>query len=493
MTNPPPSPPHPLLVQLFRQAINCQLHGDKSMALVAYERIQSRFPDFVDAWTNASTILWELGRHQEALNMALRAVELGPTNPEALCALANAQQFTGDIDGAVTHFQKALQSDPAHVSSLSNLAGIYNRRGDFAAALALDDRAIQAQPSRSELWGNRGHTKMRALDLKGAENDLRRALELDQKNALARWNLAYIQLLQHRYKEAWPNFGARVELGEWAGNKKDFGKPQWNGEPLEGRTLLIYAEQGFGDTIQFARFVPKIKDLGGKAVLRVPRPLMRLLSCCPWIERLLDESAPLPECDFVAPLMDLPSIMDLDEKDFAPMPPPNLPQGPVIPELDGQESANKLKVGLVWAGSPIHSNDKLRSMDVGMLDKLADLRGIAWYGLQKPHAARPPALPRFVDLSPRMGDFLDTAHILGKLDLVVAVDTSVAHLAGLLNRPCIVMLAYMPDWRWGLGDSTTNWYPSLELVRQSSHGDWEGVVALLRERIDARLVYSTPQ
>ena len=485
MTN--PAPPHPLLVQLFREALTSQLHGDKSLALVAYKRIQARFPEFVDAWANTSTILWEMGRYTEALEMARRAVELGPENPSALCALANAQQSLGDIGVAEMNFQKAIQCDPAHVPALTNLAGIYNRNGNFAAALSLDDRAIQAQPSRSALWGNRGHTKMRALDLAGAEADLRRALELDEKNALARWNLAYIQLLQRRYKEAWPNFGARKELGEWSGNKTDFGKPHWRGEPLEGRTLLVYAEQGFGDTIQFARFVPKIKGFGGRAILRVPRSLFRLLSHCPYIKCLLEEGAPLPEYDFVAPLMELPSILNLGEGDFAPLPPPDLPLGPEIPEIDGPERAHKFKVGLAWAGSPIHSNDKLRSMDAKLLDGLADMpsasKEIAWYGLQKLPSSSPPALPGFADLSPYMGDFLDTAQILKKLDLVVAVDTSVVHLAGLLGRPCIVLLAFMPDWRWGLGGASTPWYPSLQLVRQPSHGDWRGAVGAIKGKI----------
>jgi tetratricopeptide (TPR) repeat protein len=480
------APPHPMLLQLFREALQCQLHGDKGLALVAYKRIQSRFPEFIDAWTNGSTILWEMGCYTEAHEMALRAVEINPENPAALCALANAEQFLGNIGGAIKNFQKAIQGDPAHVPALTNLAGIYNRNGEFEAALSLDDRAILSQPLRSELWGNRGHTKMRALDLAGAEADLRRALELDEKNALARWNLAYIQLLQNRYREAWPNFGARVELGEWSGNKKDFGQPHWGGEPLDGRTLLVYSEQGFGDTIQFVRFVPKIKDLGGRAILTAPRPLLRLLAYCPGIECLLDESAPLPEFDIVAPLMELPSILNLDIDSLAPLPPPSLPLGPEIPELGGQ-GANKLKVGLAWAGSPIHSNDKLRSMDARLLDQLADIpnasQDIAWYGIQKPLGLLPPTLPGFIDLSPYMGDFLDTAQIVEKLDLVVAVDTSVAHLAGLLGRPGIVLLAYMPDWRWGLGLSTTRWYPSLALVRQPSHGDWEGAISLLKERI----------
>ncbi|MDR1842082.1 MAG: tetratricopeptide repeat protein [Holophagales bacterium] len=477
MTN---SPQHdPLLVKLATEAMARQSQGDKSGALIVYKRIQRQFPKFPDAWINASVILFEAKRYEEALDMALRAISLGPENPDALCALANANQHLGNINEAVDCFQRTLRYNPNHVPALSNLAGIYARTGKFAEALELENRAIQIQPDNAVLFGNRGHTKMRALDMAGAEADLKQALRLDANNNQARWNLAYVQLLQRRYQEAWSNFRARLHLDEWSGNKQNFGKPNWKGEALNGRTLLIHIEQGFGDALQFVRFVPQLKRYGGRVMLMAYQPLKRLLSNLPGVEKLIIEGEPLPDFDLVVPLMELPVILNAGLSDLAPLPPPTLPDCKPLPEF----ARPGFKVGFVWAGNPTHTNDALRSMSPRFLDELADMSGIAWYGLQTPPCAEPPSLPGFIDLSPHMNDFMDTAQMTRQLDLIVTVDTSMAHLVGFLRLSAIILLAYMPDWRWGLDDERTPWYPALTLLRQPAHGDWRTVIGMLRERI----------
>ena len=478
----------PLLLELFKEALLRQLQGSRNLALIAYKRIQEQFPGFVDGWTNASVVLCEMGRYAEALDMALRAVETGPENPSAYCALANARQSLGDFDDAVVNFQKALEYDPAHFPALTNLAGIYVRDGNFAAALELDTRAIQAKPSQSALWVNRGYTKLWALDMAGAEADLKHALELSANNALARWNLAYVHMLQNRYREAWPNFKAREELPEWSGNRDRLGfeKPRWNGEELKGRALLIYSEQGFGDTIQFARFIPRLRQYGGRVLLLTYEPLKRFLTAyLPDIDGLIMAGAPLPPFDAVIPLMDLPMILKANAPELAPLPPPILPGCEPLPELDRPG----LKAGLVWAGNPTHLNDAQRSINPRHLDALADMKDIAWYGLQKPPSDEPPELPGFIDMSPRMGDFMDTAQIARQLDLIVTVDTSVAHLAGSLGLPTFVLLPYLPDWRWSLNSQQTPWYPTLTLLRQPTHGDWQSVISTLKKLIQRHALY----
>jgi len=468
-----------MLVKLVTEAMAHQSSGNPGGALIAYKRIQRQFPDFVDAWINASVVLFDMGRFEEALDMAQRALELRPENPHAHCAMANAHNGLGHIDIAKAHFHKTIEYDPANFPALTNLAGIYARQGDFAKALELDGLAIEAQPSHAVLWGNRGHTRMRALDIAGAEADLKQALKLDENNALARWNLAYVQLLGRRYQEAWPNFKARLQLAEWSGNRRDFGKPHWNGESLNGRALLVYTEQGYGDTLQFARFIPRLRRFGGRVILSIYDPLKRLLADLPGVEKIIIEGEPLPDFDLVIPLMELPAILSADESDLTPLPPPAIPDRSLLPELDRPG----FKVGLAWAGNPTHTNDALRSVGPRFLDALADTPGIAWYSLQVPPILDPPKLPGLIDLSRYIGDFMDTAQIGGQLDLIVTVDTSMAHLAGFLELPAIVLLAYLPDWRWGLDDERTPWYPSLKLLRQPAHDDWRSVICLLREKI----------
>jgi tetratricopeptide (TPR) repeat protein len=475
----------PQLTKLFSEALFHQKQGNRSSALLAYRRIQRHFPDFADGWTNGSVVLFELGRFDEALTMAQTAVALAPENPSAHCALASAEQGLGLVQDAIAHFRHAIRLDPAHFPALTNLAGIHARRGEFLQAVELENTAVAANPSHSALWGNRGHTKLRMLDLQGAEADLGRALELDAANHQVRWNLAYVQLLQGRFREAWPNFRSRLELDDWTGNRQTFGRPSWRGESLDGRTLLVYTEQGFGDTLQFARFLPRLKEFDGRVLLQIYPPLKRLLAHVHGVDALLAEGEPLPDFDLVVPQMELPVILDASPTDILPLPPPTLPE-----RAPPQEMAREgFKVGLVWAGNPTHTNDALRSIDPIALGELSDLQGVAWYGLQKPPAAEPPPLPSFMDLSAYMGDFMDTAHIANQLDLVVTVDTSMAHLAGFLGLSAIVLLAHLPDWRWGLEEKSP-WYPSLTLLRQPAHGDWRSVMGALKEEIGRRMVKS---
>ena len=483
--------PDPILVQLFTEALAHQSQGNLNMALVVYKRTQRQFPDFIDAWINASVVLLAMDRAEEALDMAVRAVELSHENVTALCALANAQHGLGKMDEALEYFQKALSIDPNHIPVLTKMVGIHNLRGQFAKALSIGDRAILAQPDNSMPWVNRGYTKFCAMDLAGAEYDFARALELDKNNALAHYNMGALQLLQNRYHDAWPHLlfaKAHFDWEEWEKRTEktpDFGKPQWHGEPLNGRTLLIYCEQGFGDRIQFARFISHLRQFGGHILFLTSPPLDRLMSSLLGIDSIVLKGEPLPEFDLVVPLMEVPAIIDIDYPDVAPLPYPSLPEPQAISELNRPG----FKVCLTWAGSKTHGNNALRSMNPHYFDALADMEGIAWYGLQLPRATELPNLPGILDLSHYMNDFFDTAQLIRQMDLVVTVDTSMLHVAGSLGLPAVVLLAFKPDWRWGAAGRQTPWYPSLTLLRQPAYGDWKSVISDLRilitERVDS--------
>ena len=464
-----------LLVKLFTEALGHQFQGNQISALIAYKRIQRQFPDFVDAWTNASVALYDMGRYYEALDVALRAVELDAENPSAYCALANACQSLGDFNGAVVNFRKALEICPTHFPALTNLAELYANQGYFAEALDLYSRAIQVQPSNSVAWENRGYTRMYTLDMAGAEADLKHALELDGNNTSAHRLLGIVYLLQYRYLEAWSVLN-KIPPPWWNVTKRDFGKPHWVGEPLNGRTLLVYTDhRGFGDAIQFARFFPLRNNNGSRVLLLIHEPLKRLLTGLPGVDALLIDGEPLPPFDLVAPLMDLLVILNIDSPEI---PPPLRISSKSRPlaELD----RTGFKIGLVWA-----ANHALRSINPRLLDELADIPGVAWYGLQLPRSDEPPNLPGFIDMSPHMGDFMDTAQIAEQMDLIVTVDTSMAHLAGSLGVPAFVLLPYLPDWRWGLNSQHTPWYPYPEylLIRQSKYDCWQRAISLLKERI----------
>ncbi|MDR2697888.1 MAG: tetratricopeptide repeat protein, partial [Holophagales bacterium] len=322
----------PQLIKFFTEAMSRHTRGEWSAALLSYKRIQRQFPYFADAWTNGSMALFNLDRLDEALTAATTALVLAPESPSAHCALANALQGLGRTDEAAEHFEKAILLDPDHIPALTNLAVIHVHKGNFKEALDLENEALNINPYHSALWGNRGYTKMRMLDLGSAEDDLRVALELADNNQ-ARWNLAYLQMIEGRYREAWPNFRASLYLDEWSANARDFGKPRWNGEDLNGGTLLVCTDSRFGDTLQFSRFLPRLKRFGGRVLLWTYQPLKRLLSDLSGIDGLVVEGEPLSDFDFVVPIMELPIILDADTADLTPLPPPLLTPTPPIPEL----------------------------------------------------------------------------------------------------------------------------------------------------------------
>jgi len=473
----------PIQDKLFADAVSAVARGDVGAALFAYKRLQRQFPGFPDAWANASMLLCETGRPDEALAAAARALELAPESPAAMYAMANAHLGLGRFGEAAAHLRRVIETDPGHALALTNLAGVCAHLGDLAQALELHDRAVQARPSLPLLWERRGHAKAMALDLEGAESDMLSALEMNPANAPLRSNLVHVQLLRHRYHEAWSHYHrGHLRLEGWSSHRPDLGRPHWTGEPLDGRTLLVYKEQhGFGDTIQFARFFPQIqRDYGGRVVALVPVPMVRLLATVPGTDSVVPDGGQLPDFDLAVCLMSLPIILNADAMNLPP------PAGIVVEPSRAQELDRPgFKVGLVWAGSPTHSKDAERSISPRMFDELADLEDVAWHGLQVPPSAEPPRLPGFIDMSPMMGDFMDAAQIVKRMDLVVTVDTSMAHLAGTLGVPTIVLLTHLPEWRWGLGE-TTPWYPSVKLIRQPAPGDWAGAIAALKQEIAHR-------
>jgi Flp pilus assembly protein TadD len=469
----------PQLVAIFTEALGCQSGGNLSGALIAYKRIQRQFPDFIDAWINASSLLQMMGRMEEALDSATRAAELGSQSPEVYNALANAQISLGLLEGASENLNRVLAKNPQHPEAISSLANICGIKGKYEEALELENRALQLMPLNPDYWLNRSKAKIHLMDLAGSEADSQRALELDGSRLEAFWNIAHIQLLQYRYKEAWVGYRARPDRA--LGKVTDLcdGKPIWTGENLNGRTLLVHAEyHGFGDTIQMARFFPCIqKQYDGRVILSTFKPLKRLLENVAGIDDLLIEDEPRPHYDLVLPVLKIPIVLDIDPSDLPP--PINIStEYRPMPEL----TRPGFKVGLVWGGNPVHIQDTQRSMSQRHLDTLADLTGIAWYSLQIPPSPEPPALPGLIDMSPHISDFMDTAQIIKQLDLIVTVDTSVAHLAGSLNIPTIVLLQYIPEWRWGLKEHTP-WYPTLTLIKTPGVHDWDGAIALLREQL----------
>jgi len=481
----------PLLIRLLTEAMSLQARGNVGAALLAYRRVQKQFPDCPDAWANASTLLYGMERFDEALASAERAVALDGANQPAAYALGSALHKLERTDEAEAVFRNLLEANPSHFEALVALAGINGAKNRFAESLELYNRAVALEPSNAHLMLRRGIIRMWALDLPGAEADVRAAMDMGFNEKFAWSVLTRPLLLMGRYREAWPYFTkSGMKLGTLFDNYNT-GNPRWDGGPMQGRTLMVRTHHhGFGDVMQMSRFMPQIKEMSrARVLLSVYEPILRLMRGVPGVDGLIVQERDKPPFDAVINLLELPYALDIDS---AALPPPvtfSLPDdGGPMPELDRPG----FKVGLVWGGNPIHSMDEQRSMGPRPLDALADMQGaerVAWYGLQKPPSDAPPRLPGFIDMSPRMGDFMDTAQIVRRLDLVVSVDTSTLHLAGSLRVPTIAMIQYLPEWRWCLGEATP-WYPTVKLLRQHTNGDWGGAVETLKQEIARRMADS---
>jgi hypothetical protein len=279
------------------------------------------------------------------------------------------------------------------------------------------------------------------------------------------------------YESRWDQPGA---------GRREFRQPMWIGEPLAGRRLLLHAEQGFGDSIQFIRYAREIAARGGEVVLECPAALVALLRTAPGVRAIVASGDPLPPCDFHLPMLSQPLVFQTTRE--------NVPaETPYLFAESGRrefwrqrlgEDRRQYRVGVAWAGNPHHRRSRQRDIALDALRPLFAVAGVDFCSLQIDHATgssnRAPAI---VDHTAALRDFADTAALISELDLVISVDTAVAHLAGALGRPVWTLLPFVPDWRWGLEGDHTPWYPTMRLFRQAAPGDWRDVVERVREAL----------
>ena len=466
------------------EALGRQVAGNFPGAMLIYRRILSRDPEHADAWCNLGLVLKELGQPEAAQDACVKALALAPGNPIVHCNLGLLAMDRKDPTQALVHYRQALTLDPGNVPALSGLSAAMGRLGRLPEALEADELALRQEPDRAELHLNRGYTLMRSGRLPEAEGELLRALEREPSLANAAWNLAYLRLLQGRFLEAWPTFAARLAIPEAKANLRDHAQPRWDGAPFPGRTLLIWVEQGLGDTLQFVRYLPRVKALGGTVLFQTYDGLVGLLQGFPGADAVLGESDPLPAFELQVPLMDLPALFRSTPEDLPnEVPYLGTPAGYTpSPALEAtlRRGAGPRRVGLVWAGSAAHADDARRSLDPARLAPLASLTGIQWLSLQVGARSLPP-LRGLVTLDGLLADFRDTAYALQTCDLLITVDTAVAHLAGALGLPTLLLLPFFPDWRWGMTGPDTPWYPTMRLYRQPEPGAWGPVLDQLLE------------
>ncbi|HVA48469.1 MAG TPA: tetratricopeptide repeat protein [Pirellulales bacterium] len=443
-------------------AYSAQRHWEEAAA--SYRQAIALRPNHAEAHSNLGNALRELGRIQEAILSLRQALQLKSDFAEAHGGLAMALTQQGDLDGALESCREALRLRPDLASAHLSMGFILSELGRRSEALACCEKALELQPDMPD----------------------------------ARKNRSLVLLLEGKLAEGWAEYEWRWKCPELP--ERPFPQPLWDGTPLDGKTIMLHAEQGFGDTLHFVRYARLVRERGGRVIVVCQRPLVTLLRRCEGVEQVLAQGDPLPPFDVHAPLLSLPRIFGTT-LDNIPADVPYLNSDPQIvarwrDELSG---VSEFKIGIAWQGSRTHRRDRGRSIPLSYFAPLAAQSGVRLYSLQKNFGQEQLGEVSFggriIDLAPRLESFVDTAAVMENLDLVICCDTSVAHLAGALARPVWVAVATVPDWRWLLDRDDTPWYPTMRLFRQHRRGDWHDVfvriTSALAELIGAPMDLST--
>ncbi|WP_448207341.1 tetratricopeptide repeat protein [Azospirillum sp. sgz302134] len=498
-----------------------QTLGDAAGAEAAYARALRLDPALADAHASRAGALRALGRGEAAARSAGRALALDPTHVEALVNLADARlaQCRPDLaesaarralaardglpaarmtlgsalaaqnrwDEAEAAYRAALAANPDYAEAWENLGALLAKLGRFDESLAAFAEAERLRPGTS-LWAARGTALVAMARPADALADFDRALAERPADAGLRWNRGFARLLAGDYIGGWPEFDWRRHDGGAEPPWRPFAQPTWKGEDIAGRTILLYAEQGLGDTLQFVRFVPLVAARGARVLLEVQPSLVTVLSGLPGVERLIARGQQLPDFDLECPLMSLPRALGTTLESVpaaAPYLRPDPARAAAWKERLGE--GREPRVGLVWAGNPRFPGDRLRSPRLEGLRAVLEVPGVRFFGLQKgpgrEDLERVPLPASFTDLGPEIADFADTAAIMANLDLVISSCTGPAHLAGALGVPLWVVLPFSPDWRWLLDREDSPWYPTARLFRQARVGDWAEVAARVADAL----------
>lgn len=500
--------------------------GKPQEAEIRYRRVLAARPDFAAAWLNLGGLLREQGRELQAeaalgraielrpdlipawLNLALlerqrcrpskaeahllRALELDSGHAETLVAWCQFRNAEADPAGARDWLARALAANPRHAEAVNMRGILAHNEGRFEEAVAAfaDAEALGSLAAKS----NRGNSLLELGRDAEALNAHEAAVDHDPQAAGALYNLALTRLRLGDWKRGWRDYEARWRFREVHRNPRLFRQPRWHGEPLHGRRILLHAEQGLGDTIQFCRYASMVAERGGKVILQVQAPLERLMHSLRAVESGLAQVSVLggtvPEFDVECPLMSLPAIFDT-AVETVPWTGAYLGADPAIERQRRAQhppTGHTLRVGIAWAGNPRYKSDRQRSTKLQTLLPLLGNGGIDWISLQKGDAAEQLAhLPGGIvvhDGASRDAGLADTAALIATLDLVITTDTSIAHLAGAMAKPVWILLPYLADWRWMQRTGTTPWYPSARLLRQSEPGDWAELIHKVRAELN---------
>ncbi len=483
-----------------------QESGKPEEAISSYKKAIAINPDYADALNNLGISHLEKDEPEEAIMCHKKAIELKPDCADAHNNLGTVFMAQGKLEDAITCYKKALSLKKDYVEAYNNLGTALMKQGKFDAAIFSYKKAIGLKPDYPEAYNNLGTILKWAGKPLDAIVCYKHAIEQNPNHALAHVNMAFALLITENFRKGWQEY-------EWRLRTKDhefraFQQPMWDGAPLNGKTILVHTEQGLGDNIQFVRYLPMIQAQGGRVIFECLPSLVHLLKNCEGIDKIIEKtptSVSTVQFDVQVPLLSLPGIFhttldNIPSKKSYVMPDPSF----LIKWKNRLGDNDKsFKVGLVWASNPENKNIYLKkSCKLNDFEAISEIPGLSFYSLQKGQASveanNPPKGMNIINLTNELNDFADTAAAIVNLDLVISVDTSVAHLAGAIGKPVWTLLPFVPDWRWFLKRNDSPWYPSMRLFRQTKLYNRDGVFEQVKDALISdcglqKAEYSKPQ
>jgi Flp pilus assembly protein TadD len=529
------------LEKAIELAQQLKARGKPAEAEHVYRQLSAQLPNNTFVLNQLGICVAESMRIAEAREIFKRAVEIDPKFTPAWGNLSLAYERMDDFDAAIAARRKAIEQHETGAEHWHRLGTCYGKKGDMTEAIAALKKSVELDPG----IGGAHHDLVLALCRDGqlelaeevafrriamgktvdaemlrpladgfkttgrfehATDIWRRAIAADPGCHEARGQLAMCLITEGKYEEGWRLYECRWDCDTFAGNTRLDPQREWGREPIgrpdvSGRTIVIYSEQGVGDSIHFARYATFFAERGARVILQCHWPIKTLMERCNGVRLVYASTEALPNYDWHIPMLSLPYAFATTIQNI----PAKIPYIRVDPARRKNwaakvESATppgtRLRIGIAWAGNPKHKNDANRSLDPSLLEPLADVEGIAYFSLQKANenekAAIPPNRPKLIDFTPSLYDFAETAALMDNLDLVICADTAVCHLAGAIGKPVCTLLPMAPDFRWGLHNAETPWYPTMRLFRQSKAKDWKLVIENVVDALKSRIAEANP-
>ena len=438
---------------------------------------------------NRANVLWALDRRDEAFANFDLAQAADPSDLSVLKDRGSALLFAERESDALECFDRGLELKPDDMYFLFKKGTALAKLNRFDEALACFDRTLEVDASNVDALNGRGNALASLTRAAEAIASYNKAIELEPETAESHWNRSLTLLQVGNFAEGWAEYEWRWKTKNFTTKPRDFGKPLWLGDTsVEGKVVFIHAEQGFGDSIQFARYIPMVAALGAKVIVEVQAPLKRLFSTINGVSEIISFGEELPAFDMHCPMLSLPLAFKTDLGTIpADVPYVSPDPGDIETFRELLPRSGKKLVGIAWAGRSTFGGDRSRSIGLQGIVPLMNMEGCHFIGIQKDlrdgDQELMATLPNLTWVGDKLSDFSSTAALMSVLDLVISSDTSVVHLAGALAKPTWVLLEHKPDWRWLLERNDSPWYPATRLFRQAALGDWESVVTSARDAL----------